>query len=1033
MKKLLLILALLFAGTTYAQSSVSVELGATYANGSLIAELLPASGGNVATTHIFLDANGSTTIGQATYQLTQNNSACFLSDNTNWITKDTITSASILPTNNQFTGTNSFGANVAFKGPSPYYDLTQYGLYTYVTYPPPTITCSITSGTNTASCGGGIADFAQGQGISIPLAGATPAFPTWGVSTISGFSRSANVATYSLAANTPVPGAGQTVIIAGMSDSTFNGTFAVTGNNGDFGSFFTANTGLNVSTTSSSGTATLTTATVAVTPVGILNGSTTYNYKIVMRGKYGELSVASPAGTTTTGATPLGRNTVSITSCSRTSGLSTCITRGSHNFQSGVSVDLEGTTQFSSTANQYNGVHMIVSTPLSTTFTFYQSDLGNDSGTDTGGTATVVAKNLVQWDMTPYIVMQSIVYRQIGAGAYSVVGIVEGMDGAFVDWGVSAPVVPGYVPSTPSSSVTNGILATTISSISGTTLTLAANATNTATSQTAQHDNTPIILNVCSALPTSGGGELRIPATSPIAQVPFNSPLNLHDNCTGNQFTVTLGSLLAINDPITLKTGVTFAAIPGGQSSGSPNQSYFSTSIFGNGYPFFYFLPGTFGPNTLTNLSMNCSGMYQSCVVQDQDQGGGGNANISYNNDTFIGIPGSMPFIMRGSFNFWFDRGGFYVNGGAWGVPEALQITVPNPLGGTDALTGNGFSMPGIMEFNKTQFGGHGIEINDWGQPHIVNQPGHVTFIEPLYENPWTPWMTVLLTGGTALINTTLRNMGYADFRSGSATPIILTSPGARIQGFEAYYTACASGNQPLFEGVPTAGLEVWQTATAGCSLIGSPTAIIHSIAEGAIIDFYRSASLEITGTGDVFYGMSSPAAPASAVVSSGGAVPIGAHTYQISAVDPAGGSTAMGPATSATTTTGNQTVTVTAPTLPPGAIGWRAYRDGGAANFPGCSSTPQAYIAATATFVDTFGYTCGGATPTVNTAGSSSLSTNGVATWNLTITPTNFANLGTPRNGTFLYCVDCVIANPCAGSGTGALAKRLNGIWVCN
>jgi len=47
--------------------------------------------------------------------------------------------------------------------------------------------------------------------------------------------------------------------------------------------------------------------------------------------------------------------------------------------------------------------------------------------------------------------------------------------------------------------------------------------------------------------------------------------------------------------------------------------------------------------------------------------------------------------------------------------------------------------------------------------------------------------------------------------------------------------------------------------------------------------------------------------------------------------------------------------------------------------------------------------------------------------------TGTTFASLGTPANGTLIYCSDCTIANPCAGSGTGAFAKRLNGAWVCN
>lgn len=42
-------------------------------------------------------------------------------------------------------------------------------------------------------------------------------------------------------------------------------------------------------------------------------------------------------------------------------------------------------------------------------------------------------------------------------------------------------------------------------------------------------------------------------------------------------------------------------------------------------------------------------------------------------------------------------------------------------------------------------------------------------------------------------------------------------------------------------------------------------------------------------------------------------------------------------------------------------------------------------------------------------------------------------ADLGSPPNGTLAYCPDCMLTNPCSGGGTGALAKRLNGVWVCN
>lgn len=48
---------------------------------------------------------------------------------------------------------------------------------------------------------------------------------------------------------------------------------------------------------------------------------------------------------------------------------------------------------------------------------------------------------------------------------------------------------------------------------------------------------------------------------------------------------------------------------------------------------------------------------------------------------------------------------------------------------------------------------------------------------------------------------------------------------------------------------------------------------------------------------------------------------------------------------------------------------------------------------------------------------------------------PVSFSSLTTTpsqNNGTIIYCTDCVAQNPCAGSGTGALAERINGAWAC-
>lgn len=44
------------------------------------------------------------------------------------------------------------------------------------------------------------------------------------------------------------------------------------------------------------------------------------------------------------------------------------------------------------------------------------------------------------------------------------------------------------------------------------------------------------------------------------------------------------------------------------------------------------------------------------------------------------------------------------------------------------------------------------------------------------------------------------------------------------------------------------------------------------------------------------------------------------------------------------------------------------------------------------------------------------------------------FASLPASNNGTVLYCSDCTVNSaPCAGAGTGAIAKRLATAWRCD
>ncbi len=45
---------------------------------------------------------------------------------------------------------------------------------------------------------------------------------------------------------------------------------------------------------------------------------------------------------------------------------------------------------------------------------------------------------------------------------------------------------------------------------------------------------------------------------------------------------------------------------------------------------------------------------------------------------------------------------------------------------------------------------------------------------------------------------------------------------------------------------------------------------------------------------------------------------------------------------------------------------------------------------------------------------------------------PVKFASLGSPINGHIVYCQDCAQVTPCAGSGNGAVAEAINGVWAC-
>src|SRR5262249_43071281 len=150
-------------------------------------------------------------------------------------------------------------------------------------------------------------------------------------------------------------------------------------------------------------------------------------------------------------------------------------------------------TGFGTFGTLCNGVKTIAATPTSTTFTTNDGKIADENNTSGSPQLTVYACNTLTFPSGTYSGLSTLhywIYRSVGAGSFSLVGVSQGFDPWFMDCGIGAPNAPAYVPSTPPGSAQAGYLATTIVSGGGTTtLTLANAAGTSAGSQTVLHDN----------------------------------------------------------------------------------------------------------------------------------------------------------------------------------------------------------------------------------------------------------------------------------------------------------------------------------------------------------------------------------------------------------------------------------------------------------------------------------------------------------------------------------------------------------------
>ncbi len=711
-------------------------------------------------------------------------------------------------------------------------------------------------------------------------------------------------------------------------------------------------------------------ATTLSTPSGVtaavqnITGSTTYYYCVADEDFADGRTACSAAGGVLNATATVGIQSQALTSCARVSGITTCTTPANHNLISGGVIEIpRGSTNNSA----FEGTFTTTSAS-GTTFTYNQ--YGAPDGTSLGGRVRASSNILVRWNYNlSAFVMKHLIYRCAGAscalpanaGNYALVGVAVGDDSSFLDYGFGA--VPtginnGDAPATAPMSATSQWLPTTITGGAGTkTLTLAANATTSVSGTKIVHDNAPVLNHICAAIgATHRSGTIYISKQQNTSAYffPIASTWSVCGELDIDQPVWANGSIIPTN-------GSRVHGLAGANTGQSPSFYYFGplALIEGDAYPLVFFKVASNGME-LDNLLLQCPATYQPCIVQDEGSDSSAATSIRYKDVHLQQNGGGSAYIARGGFGFFWDRGGWSSSVGSFASPPAALFTGNCGIGMT------GSQLPGIVYTDKTyNFGG--ILWDACGQNLLgTDGPVHTVFDEMLIEGAYGPAVRYN-TGGNQFYDIIYRNLSYSDYNGGASSPLIDVT-NATVGALRFDNALCATGLEPALEVASGPNYHGIQFNGMSCAYTGTQTSMQHT----GDFDIYTNSHIALNSGGRIFYQMSSPPAPA-VVVKSGGAVPLGAHTYQVSAVDFDGGETTPGVAASATATTGNQTVAVTLPTLPSGAAGLNLYRDGVLAAMGTCAS-PQ-FTTGGGIVNDVNSFACGNGQSFLTTAGSSALS----------------------------------------------------------
>lgn len=780
------------------------------------------------------------------------NKHLFIQDENGVETDLTTAGANILPLNNVFTGTNEFDKNVSFKGPSPYVDITAFGARAgNVNLAPFTsgITANCTSGSNQVTISSA-STFVNGDGVVLYGCGAPHSLATPSISSVA-----------------------PAIALIGTG------------------------TGL-VSTT-------------------VPAGTTTYNYSVVWRNRAGGLTAASPVLSTTTGVQALGKGTVNITSLSAVNDVVTVTTSAAHGFAPGCNFGSCGKVFINSnnglTDSSFYGWYPVTGASDSTHFTYTRGQLDTRNGASTsatGGSASWWYANRITLSSEANGWEAYVYSDRANPGTFALIGVSKpqgiNTDLTWDDFGspmMDGFTAPAFVPTTlPSVASSNPLVTTIVSGAGTTTLTLATAAGSTLTGTGIRLDAAPGILAAATSASASTGTLFIPPASTGFFVV--NSFLDL----TALNISISQAGALYLNDTIATRANWYGDRSPqfgsqnqAGAWQGNPivfvntanpgvyNSQRFATVLQGislssvnaggnNALLALYeggfnmaFIGNSFATATGNNDYMGIGlylrgnlGQSATNVIMDRNLFSSGNPGA--------GADGSITPLfycnlcgqgqVRSQYNL-HRTNQLHVISGSWNIEHSYINGGFGPLWVVNAVNGNGLSLTMSM-----------ITLDTFAHPCVANFGNTFSIQFPF---------GVCSTASTG-------PAGFSPSITGFPTSIF---GGAALSGI----------NPPLLPNKSTAGLITQNGAIDG----------IFNITSGAFWQTFAVEGAIAAGTNyPIFVNAARPAAP-SAVVSAGGTLPVGTYQFFLVPVWQNGGEgTSSFLSNAVTTTSGNQTVTIT-------------------------------------------------------------------------------------------------------------------------